>query len=152
MALNIPYQGKDYFLFPCLKILLGHRNRWTRRNHHKPSCGVCSSWEGRETASVSHLPLSPLCSQWPLSGIHSIMMEKSSQPGDCHGCTPAPFHWIYLYVQSCCVRSSWEGRYTFPISILSLYVLCGYTPELMWYVSNCIFFWPQSHLSVIFDN
>ncbi len=30
------------FLFPCLKILLRHCNRWTQRNHDL-SCGECSS-------------------------------------------------------------------------------------------------------------
>jgi hypothetical protein len=33
--------------------------------------------------------------QWPLSGIHSIMMEKSAQPADGGGCTPVPFYYIY---------------------------------------------------------
>ncbi len=33
--------------------------------------------------------------------------------------------YIYHRVQSCCVGSSWEGRYTPPISSLPLYVLCG---------------------------
>ncbi len=41
-------------------------------------------------------------------------------------CTPSPFHYIYHHIQSCSVRSSWEGRYTPPISPLPLYVLCGY--------------------------
>ncbi len=31
--------------------------------------------------------------QWLLSGVHSIMMVKSAQPGG-GGCTPAPFHSI----------------------------------------------------------
>jgi hypothetical protein len=34
-----------------------------------------------------------------------------------------PFHSIYHHVQSCSERSSWEGRYTPPISSLFLYVL-----------------------------
>jgi hypothetical protein len=29
--------------------------------------------------------------QWPLSGLHSIMMEKSAQPVEGGGCTPTPF-------------------------------------------------------------
>ena len=41
------------------------------------------------------------------------------------GCTPTPFHYIYHHVQSCILRSNWEGRYTLPISTLPLYVLCG---------------------------
>jgi len=52
------------FLFPCLKISK-HSNRWTQCNHHEPSCGVHSCWEGRETPSVSPLPLAPLCSKLP---------------------------------------------------------------------------------------
>ncbi len=35
------------------------------------------------------------------------------------------FHSVFHYVQSCRVRSSWEGRYTPPISTLPLNVLCG---------------------------
>ncbi len=29
---------KRVFLFPCLKILLGHSNRWTQCDHQEPSC------------------------------------------------------------------------------------------------------------------
>ncbi len=46
-----------------------------------------------------------------------------------HQCTPTPFHPNYRHVQSCGVRSSWEGRYTPPISTLPLYVLCGLTHQ-----------------------
>ncbi len=60
-----------------------------------------------------------------LSVVHSIMMEQWTQPGEGWGCAPAPFQCIYHHVQSCCVRSSWECRYTHPISTLYLYVLCG---------------------------
>jgi hypothetical protein len=42
------------------------------------------------------------------------------------GCTPSPFHSICHHEQSCAVRSSWEGRYTPPISPLPIYVLCGH--------------------------
>ncbi len=65
--------------------------------------------------------------QWPISGVHSIMMEKNSLAGEGGGCTPTPFHSIYHHVQSCSVHSSWEGRYTPPISSLPLYVLCDYS-------------------------
>jgi hypothetical protein len=44
--------------------------------------------------------------QWPLSGVHPIMMVKSAQPGGGGGCTPTPFHSIYHHVQSCGVRSN----------------------------------------------
>jgi hypothetical protein len=58
-ALNTLLKSPGYtirervFLFPCIKILLGHSHRWTQCNHHEPSCGVRSSWKGRETTSVS---------------------------------------------------------------------------------------------------
>ncbi len=66
-ALNTLLKRAEYnitrervFLFPCLKTLHGHTNRWTLCNHYKPSCGVRSSWDGRETPSVSPLHLYPL--------------------------------------------------------------------------------------------
>jgi hypothetical protein len=46
-------------LLPCLKSCFRHSNRWTQCNHHEPSCGVHSSWEGRATPPFSPLPLSP---------------------------------------------------------------------------------------------
>ncbi len=51
--------------------------------------------------------------QWPLSGVHSIMMVKSA-PCRGRGCTPSPFHSIYHHEKSCDVRFSWEGGYTPP--------------------------------------
>ncbi len=54
-------------MFPCLKILLGHRNRWTLCNPHEPSCGVRSSGEGREILAISALPFPTLCSRPPFS-------------------------------------------------------------------------------------
>jgi len=72
-----------------------------------------------------------LDSQWPLSGVHSIMMEKSAQPGVDGGCTPTLFHYIYHYVQSCSVLSSWEGIYTPPTVFLLytfMYSVLGATP------------------------
>jgi hypothetical protein len=64
--------------------------------------------------------------QWPLSGVYSIMMEKSAHPGESGGCTPTPFHYIYHHAQSCGVRCR-HTHYsvTHPISTLPLYVLCG---------------------------
>ncbi len=63
--------------------------------------------------------------QWPLSGLHSIMMEKLAQSVKGEGCTPlpTPFPYICHHVQSCSVRSSKVGRYIHPISSLSIYVL-----------------------------
>ncbi len=63
--------------------------------------------------------------QWPLSGVHSIMMIKYAQPGGGGWCTSSPFHSIYHHEQSYGVRSSWEGGYTPHISTLPLYVLWG---------------------------
>jgi hypothetical protein len=40
------------------------------------------------------------------SGVHSIMMVKSAQPGESGGCTPAPFRPIYHHEQSYGARSS----------------------------------------------
>ncbi len=59
--------------------------------------------------------------QWPLSGVHFVMMEKSAQPGEGVGCTAAPFHYIYHHVQRYSVQWYAEGRNTPPISTL----LCG---------------------------
>ncbi len=39
------------------------------------------------------------------------------------GCTPSPFCSIYHHEQSCGIRSSWEGRYASPVSLLPLKVL-----------------------------
>jgi len=33
--------------------------------------------------------------KWPLSGGHSIMKEKSAQPGEGGGFMPTPFNYIY---------------------------------------------------------
>jgi hypothetical protein len=43
---------------------------------------------------------------WPLSGVHSMMMEKLAQSGEVVGVRPAPFNISTMYVQSCSVRSS----------------------------------------------
>ncbi len=51
------------------------------------------------------------------------MMEKSAQPGEGGGCTPTPFHYIYITTTTITnkvvvyLRSSWEGSYT-PILLL----------------------------------
>jgi len=42
------------------------------------------------------------------------MEEKSIQAGEVEGCMPTPFYYICHHIQSCGVRSSWEGRYTPP--------------------------------------
>ncbi len=68
-----------------------------------------------------------------ISGVHSIMMEKlASLVG---GGGRGHSH-IYHHVQSCSLRSSWQGRYTPTISTLPPYVLCGYT--LLWYITSAV--------------
>jgi len=70
-ALNTLFNSAEHtitrervFLFPCLKVLLGHSNRWTLCNHHEPSCGIRSSLEGRDILAVSPFPFHPLrCKQ-----------------------------------------------------------------------------------------
>ncbi len=69
-------------------------------------------------------------------GVHSIMMEKSALAGE-DWCTPTPFHSSYHHLQSCSVRSSWEGGYTPSISSLPLYVLCG----LIHVLTGCQMIW-----------
>ncbi len=66
------------------------------------------------------------------SGVHSIVMEKLAQASEGGGCTYTSFHYSYHYVQSCSLRSSWEGRYAhYPLFISTniLYVLCGPSSE-----------------------
>jgi hypothetical protein len=48
--------------------------------------------------------------QRPLSGKHSIMMEKLAQAGEGEGCTPTPFHNIYHPVQSGTLQ--WADTFT----------------------------------------
>ncbi len=60
--------------------------------------------------------------QFPLFGVHSIMMEKLAQSGGGEGSTPAPFHCIYYHIQSCGARSSWERADTLPLLLLYPYI------------------------------
>jgi hypothetical protein len=52
-------------------------------------------------------------------------------------CTPTPFYYIYHHLKSCGIRSSWEGRYTPPISTLPIYVLYVSTLVLSACFPNC---------------
>ncbi len=94
---------------------------------------------------MSDLGLSP--TEWPptewqrpLSGVHSIMrvtISESAQPHvEDEGRTPTPFHSFYHHVQSCSVRSSWEGRYAPPVSTLSLNM---YSVLINIMVVKCVF-------------
>ncbi len=63
----------------------------------------------------------------PLSGVHSIMMEKSTQPGVGGGCrcTPIPFT-ISTITYKVVVNAPAERADTLPLFLLCpLYVLCG---------------------------
>jgi hypothetical protein len=65
--------------------------------------------------------------QWPISGVHSIMMEKSALAGESGGCTsPLPLYLLYHLVQKVAVYAlaeSWQIHSLYFIS--TLYVLCG---------------------------
>jgi hypothetical protein len=69
-------------------------------------------------------------------GVHSIMMEKPL------------FTIIYHHIQSCGVRSSWEGSYTTYISTLPLYVLCGLMHKKQPTLQHNVQRWPDSYPSV----
>ncbi len=64
--------------------------------------------------------------QWPLYGMHDGKISLAWWGRGGGGERPPPFAIsIIMYKVSCSVRSSWEGRYTLPISTLPLYVLSG---------------------------
>ncbi len=44
--------------------------------------------------------------QWPIAGVHSLMMEKLAKAGVDGRVHANPFHYIYHYIQSYGVRSS----------------------------------------------
>ncbi len=69
-------------------------------------------------------------------------MVKSAQPGEGGGCTPFIFHSIYHHEQSCVVPvcSSWEGRYTPPISPPPFSSLCCW-PSLRGYWHRTVWYW-----------
>ncbi len=71
--------------------------------------------------------------QPPLSGVHSLLMEKLDQAGESRGYRPTPLHYSCHHVRSCSVCSSWTGRYTHPLSSLPIYVLCGLKGEWLNY-------------------
>jgi hypothetical protein len=69
--------------------------------------------------------------QWPLSGVHSIMMEKSAQPWWEWGCRPTPFHYIYFRAHTVVVNDPVEREdIQNPISTLPLCVLCDLLIEI----------------------
>ena len=47
--------------------------------------------------------------QWPLSGVHSIMMVKSAHPGEGGGARPPPFSLSIPSQAKLSVRSSLQG-------------------------------------------
>jgi hypothetical protein len=79
-------------------------------------------------------------------------MEKLALAGEGEGCTSTPFHSIYRLVQSCGVRSSWEGRHTPPIStlpciysVVNPFSTFGYLIHVYWLLLvHQIICWPIS--------
>ncbi len=67
--------------------------------------------------------------QWPLSGVHSIMMVKSAQANEGGGGDAQPLPFTLSTIKYKVVVYAPAERaymYTLPISSLSLYVLCGF--------------------------
>ncbi len=74
--------------------------------------------------------------QWPLSGVHSIMMEKPAQPGVGGWCTPSPFHYVNLPSRAklwCTLSLRRQIHSAF--SPLPLYVLCGSYISLLLFIT-----------------
>ncbi len=92
----------------------------------RTSCRVRSNLEGRYTPSISTIPLYVLCAIYTI--MYKVVLYALAERAD-----TLPLFLLYPYMyyllsthkQSCCIRSSWEGRYTPPISTLPLYVLCA---------------------------
>jgi hypothetical protein len=57
-----------------------------------------------------------------LSGILSIMMEKSAQAGEGGGCTPTPFHYITITYKVVMYASTTERADTLPLFLLYPYM------------------------------
>ncbi len=66
-------------MFPWLKILLEHSNRWTLCNPHQPSCDLRSSWEGREILAITALPFPTLCPQPIIFSVCSVVCPNFSE-------------------------------------------------------------------------
>jgi hypothetical protein len=99
--------------------------------------------------------------QRPLPGVHSIMMEKLDLAGEGGVVHAHPHHHIYHHVQDCCVRSSWEDRYTVPLFLLYPFMYSVGGGELwggggygkgLWWGGGCVscllyfYVWPKSPL------
>jgi hypothetical protein len=65
--------------------------------------------------------------QWPISGVHSIMMEKSALAGEGEGCTPNHLHYFTItYKVAVAVYAPAAGRAdTLTLFHLYTYALCG---------------------------
>ncbi len=102
--------------------------RWAERSTLPPHYVFLPPFCLMDAKSCPHrlgCPLHRVHTEWqlPLSGVHTILMEKLARPGEGGECTPTFFHYIYQHVQSCGVRSSWEGRSdTLPLFILYPYM------------------------------
>jgi hypothetical protein len=65
--------------------------------------------------------------QWPLVGVHPIMMEQLAQPGEGEGLTPIPFFYISTFTYKVVVYAPAERTDTLPLFLLCpyMYVLCA---------------------------
>jgi hypothetical protein len=89
---------KAYYAYATLSL---HKYQWSIFAWHV--CNVVSTTEYTQSGNGRFLAYIP---SW-----------LKNQPW-LEGARPSPLHSIYHHVQSCSVRSSWEGNYTPPISSL----------------------------------
>jgi hypothetical protein len=104
------------FIVPDSSIGLSYRPAWLNRlagryNNSIPDSTLSTPHSGTMNLATAHHYITRRITEYtewqrPLSGIHSIMMEKLDQTGEGGGCAPAPLHYIYHHVQSCSARSS----------------------------------------------
>ncbi len=85
--------------------------------------------------------------QWPISGVHSIMMEKSALAGE--GVEARALFFILLTsCTRCSVRSSWEGRYMPQFHLYTPICTLRYKLTInapMIYTAPCIMFWMHAY-------
>ena len=116
---------KRVFLFPCLKILLGRSNRWTLCHPHHPSCGVRSSWDGREILAISALPFPLFPSLFPYWRLCpcplSLLMIMFPPSFPIFDYAPSPFPYFWLCPDTLC---PWCPYVTFA-RLLEMQFLCS---------------------------
>jgi hypothetical protein len=89
-------------------IYKNHLRPWKQRTACDMAFLTSQIWVKLSISIVAHVSHHRVHTewQWPLSGVYSIMMVKSALPLSLYQLSRA----------SCGVGSSWEGRYTTPIS------------------------------------